>query len=39
LGVGAAARSTRFLPGWWILPGLVMSATGWATVIWLLLTR
>ncbi len=28
-------RYARFLPGWWILPGLVGSAMAWALAIWL----
>jgi hypothetical protein len=39
LDLGNAGRPSRFLPGWWILPGLVISAAGWATAIWLLATH
>jgi hypothetical protein len=39
LQLGETDRSTRFLPGWWIRPGLVLSAAAWATVIWLIATR
>ena len=33
---GDAGRATRFMPGWWILPGLMLSAAAWAAAIWLL---
>ncbi len=36
---GDAGRPTRFLPGWWILPGLMLSAAAWAAAIWLIFTR
>ena len=39
LDFGKADRPSRFLPGWWILPGFVVSAAGWAVVIWLIATR
>jgi len=25
---------TRFMPGWWILPGLILGAATWAAAIW-----
>jgi hypothetical protein len=34
--LGSAGRATRFVPGWWILPGLVVSAATWAGAIWLI---
>ena len=38
-GLGDAGRPQRFMPGWWILPGLMLSAAAWAAVIWLMVTR
>lgn len=29
VGLGGVARQSRFMPGWWILPGLILSAVGW----------
>lgn len=37
--LGSAGRETRFVPGWWILPGLLVSAAGWAAAIWLIIGR
>jgi len=34
-----AGRPSRFMPGWWILPGLTLSAAAWAAAIWFLATR
>ena len=34
--LGNAGRETRFLPGWWILPGLLVSAAVWTGAIWLI---
>ena len=39
LDLGKADRPNRFLPGWWILPDLVLSAAGWATAIWMYATH
>ena len=39
LRLGYADRPTRFLPGWWILPGLIVSAAAWAVAFWLLATH
>ena len=33
---GDTGREARFMPGWWILPGLMMSAAAWAGAIWLI---
>jgi len=27
------------MPGWWILPGVLLSAAAWAAAIWLFLQR
>ena len=37
--LGNAGRQARFVPGWWILPGLMVSAVAWAGAIWLIFTR
>lgn len=39
VGLGGVARQSRFMPGWWILPGLMLGAVAWTTVIWLVFTR
>jgi hypothetical protein len=39
LNLGKTDRLTRFVPGWWILPGLVVSGAGWAAAIWLIAAR
>ncbi len=39
IDLGDAGRPTRFMPGWWILPGLMLSAAAWAAAIWLIATR
>ena len=37
--VRTGSWEARFMPGWWILPGVVLGAAAWVAAIWLFATR